>query len=42
MERQFEQQEAGWRKTFDQVRELNSRMYSQMQAVNSLSSLSKP
>ena len=42
MERQFEQQEAGWRKTFDQVRELNSRMYSQMQAVNSLSSLNKP
>ena len=39
MERQFSLQEASWRKTFDQVRELNSRMYSQMQAVNSLSSL---
>ena len=39
MERQFSQQEASWRKTFDQVRELNSRMYSQMQAVNSLNSL---
>ena len=36
MERQFSMQEEGWRKTFDKVREMNSRMYSQMQAVNAL------
>lgn len=36
MERQFSMQEESWRKTFDKVRELNSRMYAQMQAVNSL------
>lgn len=36
MERQFSLQEANWRKTFDKVRELNSSMYSQMQAVNAL------
>lgn len=36
MERQFAMQEANWRKTFDKVQELNSRMYSQMQAVNAL------
>lgn len=36
MERQFSLQEESWRKTFDKVRELNARMYSQMQAVNSL------
>lgn len=36
LKRQFELQEASWRKTFDKVSEVNSRMYSQLQAVNNL------
>lgn len=36
LKRQFELQETSWRKTFDKVSEVNSRMYSQLQAVNNL------
>lgn len=36
MERLFAAQEESWRKTFEKVKELNARMYAQVQAVNSL------
>jgi len=41
LKRQFELQEENWRKTFDRVSEINSRMYSQLQAVNNLSNSGK-
>lgn len=36
LKRQFDLQEESWRKTFDKVSEMNSRMYAQLQAVNNL------
>ena len=36
LQHQFSLQEDSWRKTFDQVSQVNSRIYSQMQAINAL------
>ncbi len=36
LKRQFDLQELNWRKTFDKVSEMNSRMYAQLQAINNL------